>query len=79
MSTQTAAGSELITGEADEQQGSRTSGEEGTDHEAEVDCSHGEDQQENKDQRGVTVGQHCSIRLHLRRQINVRFIQLWFT
>ncbi|TNN68843.1 hypothetical protein EYF80_020878 [Liparis tanakae] len=43
-----------------------TSREEGTDHEAEVDGGHSEDEQEDKDQRGVTVGQHCSIRFDLK-------------
>lgn len=44
-----------------------TSGEEGADHEAEVDSGHGEDEQEDKDQRGVAVGQHCSVGAHLKR------------
>lgn len=43
-----------------------TSREEATDHEAEVDGGHSEDEQEDKDQRGVTVGQHRSIRAHLQ-------------
>lgn len=46
-----------------------TSWEEGTDHEAEVDGGHGEDEQEDKDQCGVTVGQHCSVRAHLKQQL----------
>lgn len=43
-----------------------TSWEEATDHEAEADGGHSEDEQEDKDQRGVTIGQHCSIRAHLQ-------------
>lgn len=43
-----------------------TSREEATDHEAEADGGHSEDEQEDEDQRGVTVGQHCSIRAHLQ-------------
>lgn len=43
----------------------RTSGKEGTDHEAEVDGGHVEYQKEDKDQRGVTVTQDCSIRANL--------------
>lgn len=45
-----------------------TSWEEATDHEAEVDGGHSEDEQEDKDQRGVTVGQHGSIRAHLQQK-----------
>lgn len=43
-----------------------TSGEEGTDHKAEVDGGNGEDKQEDKDESGVTVSQHSSIRAHLK-------------
>lgn len=45
-----------------------TPGEEGTDHEAEADSGHSEDQQEDKDQRGVTAGQHRTVRAHLQQQ-----------
>lgn len=48
---------------------SHTSWEESTDHKAEVDGGHSEDQQEDKDQRGVTVGQHCSVRAHLKTTV----------
>lgn len=44
-----------------------TSWEEGTDHEAVVDGGHSEDQQEDKDQGGVTVVQHCTVRTHLNQ------------
>lgn len=54
-----------------------TSWEEGTDHEAEVDGGHGEDEQEDEDQRGVTVGQHCSVRAHLKKHSSSA--QLWCT
>ena len=46
-----------------------TSWKEGTDHEAEVDGGHGKDEQEHKDQCGVTVGQHCSVRAHLKKTV----------
>lgn len=46
-----------------------TSWEEGTDHKAEIDSGHGEDKQEDEDQRGVTAGQHRSIRAHLKYEI----------
>lgn len=46
-----------------------TSWEEGTDHKAEIDSGHGEDEQEDEDQRGVTAGQHRSIRAHLKYEI----------
>lgn len=46
-----------------------TSREEGTDHEAEADGGHSEKQQEEKDQRGITIGQHGPIRTHLKWQI----------
>lgn len=42
-----------------------TSWEEGTDHKTEVDGGYCEDKQEDENQRGVTVGQHSSIRAHL--------------
>lgn len=44
-----------------------TSWKEGTDHEAEVDGGHGEGEQEDKDQGGVAVAQHCSVRAHLQQ------------
>lgn len=55
-----------------------TSWKEGTNHEAEVDCGHGEEEQEDKDKAGVTVAQHRSIRAHLQQQ-NKKFpLVFWF-
>lgn len=48
--------------------GEVTSGEEGADHEAEVNGGHGKHQQEDEHQRGVTVGQHRSVRTHLTQK-----------
>lgn len=42
-----------------------TPGEEHADHEAEVNGRYGKNQQEDEHQRGVTVGQHRSVRTHL--------------
>lgn len=58
-------------------QSGQTLWEEGTDHEAEVDGGHSEEEQEDKDQRRVTVGQHCSIRAHLKTGENQICDQLW--
>lgn len=51
-----------------EERRSTTSGEEGADHEAEADGRHDVHDQEDKDQRGVTVRQHRSVWAHLKEQ-----------
>lgn len=60
---------------SDKETHTHTSREEGTDHEAEVDGGHSEDEQEDKDQRGVTVGQHCSIRIDLKEKQRKQIVQ----
>lgn len=59
---------ELVANERSSRAGPPTSGEEGTDHEAEADGGHSKDEQEDEDQRGITVGQHRTVGAHLQQQ-----------